>query len=69
MCRTSVIVCDVADWAPPDLATVAALARLALELRRLGLELRLRGVPRELCELIALAGLDTLLLGSAGERG
>jgi ABC-type transporter Mla MlaB component len=68
MRRTPTIVCDVADWAQPELATVAALARLALELRRRGLELRLRGVPRELGELIELAGLGALLLGSAGER-
>jgi hypothetical protein len=68
MRRTRTIVCDVADWEAPDLATVAALARLALALRRLGLDLRLRNVPRELGELIELAGLGALLLGSAGER-
>jgi anti-anti-sigma regulatory factor len=64
---TPTIVCDVADWAAPDLETVAALARLALELRRLGLELRLRCVPDELREVIELAGLGALLVGSAGE--
>jgi hypothetical protein len=68
MRRTPTIVCDVANSAAPDLATVAALARLALELRRLGFELRLRSVPRELCELIELAGVGDLLLGSVGGR-
>jgi hypothetical protein len=68
MRRTATIVCDVADWAAPDLATVAALARLALELRRLGVELRLRRVRRELGQLIELAGLDALLESATEQR-
>jgi ABC-type transporter Mla MlaB component len=44
-----------------DAATVDALARLALRLRRRGCHLRLRGPSRELIELIELVGLsDTL---------
>jgi hypothetical protein len=58
-----VIVCDVAGLGPPDLGMVGALARLALEARRLGVRLRLGGVSSELRELIAFAGLDALLLG------
>jgi hypothetical protein len=57
-----VIVCDVAALASGDLGTVDALARLTLEARRFGLELRLAGVPRELGELIAFAGLAEVLL-------
>jgi ABC-type transporter Mla MlaB component len=44
-----------------DAATVDALARLAIRLRRLGYHIRLRRPSRELVELIELAGLsDTL---------
>jgi anti-anti-sigma regulatory factor len=42
-------------------ATVDALARLALAARRRGCQLRLRGLPRELRELIELAGLTAVL--------
>jgi anti-anti-sigma regulatory factor len=44
-----------------SLATVDALARLQLAARRRGCELRLRGLPRELRELIELAGLTAVL--------
>ena len=57
------ILCDVAALGPPDLGTVGALAHLALEARRLGLELRLVGVDGALRELIAFAGLEAVLLG------
>jgi STAS domain len=60
--RGPTIVCDVTELGPPDLGTVAALARLALEGRRVGLELRIARAPCELRELIAFAGLDAVLL-------
>jgi anti-anti-sigma regulatory factor len=55
------IVCDVGALVSPDAATIDALARLQLTLRRLGFELRLRHVPDELAELIAFAGLSDVL--------
>ncbi|MGD0197201.1 MAG: hypothetical protein ABSC56_04750 [Solirubrobacteraceae bacterium] len=61
------IVCDVATCAG-DLATVEALARLALEARRLGLELHLVRPSSELRALIALAGLDCALVVEAGRE-
>jgi len=62
-----IIVCDLAAVRGADLATVDALARLALDARRAGFELRMSGVGRELAELFALAGLDGLLAG--GQTG
>ena len=44
-----------------SLATVEALARLQLAARRMGLDLRLNVVSRELRELIELAGLTQVL--------
>jgi hypothetical protein len=55
--RCKTIICDVQALAQPDLETVDALARLALTLRRGGLELRLRNASRELRELLAFSGL------------
>jgi anti-anti-sigma regulatory factor len=55
-----------------DLGTIDALARLQLAARRLGLDLRLRDVSPELCELIDLVGLAGVLRveprGQAEER-
>jgi len=66
------IVLDLALARAPDMAMVDALARLALEARRAGLGLRLARAPRELRELIALAGLEGALClepcGHAEER-
>jgi anti-anti-sigma regulatory factor len=53
---------------PPDLATVEALCALQLAARRLGCAIRVHDPSPELRELIALAGLDDLLLGPPGER-
>ena len=50
-----------------DMTTVDALAQLALEARRLGLELRLVAAPAELLDLIAFAGL-TQALGAEVQR-
>jgi hypothetical protein len=45
----------------PTAAALDALARLQLNARRLGLELRLSHASSELRELIAFAGLDEVL--------
>ena len=57
--------CDVRAL-DPDAATIDALARLQLGLRRSGCELRLRHASRELRELVAFAGLDEVLRLEAG---
>jgi hypothetical protein len=44
-----------------DMATLDALAWLALQARRLGLELSVEQAPRALAELIALAGIADAL--------
>ncbi|MGI8557102.1 MAG: STAS domain-containing protein [Solirubrobacteraceae bacterium] len=55
------IVCDAGALADPDVGTIGALARLQLALRRLGIGLRLEGVPGELAALLAFAGLSEAL--------
>jgi hypothetical protein len=59
--RRGTIVCDL-QTVVADADTIDALARLRLEARRLGLELRLRHASVELRELVALAGLEDVLL-------
>ncbi len=54
------IVCDVRSVVP-DGAALDALARLQLNARRLGLQIRLRNASSELRDLIAFAGLDQVL--------
>lgn len=49
--------CDVAAVHRPDLATVDALARVDLTVRRLGSRIRLRGASVDLLELLALCGV------------
>lgn len=56
------IVCDVGALVDPDLGTVEALARLQLTVKRLGGALRLRGTSARLEELLALTGLEEVLL-------
>ncbi|HWT21931.1 MAG TPA: STAS domain-containing protein, partial [Solirubrobacteraceae bacterium] len=56
-----VLVCDVAALEAPDAVAVDALARLQLEARRLGAEVRLRHPSLELLELLALFGLAGVL--------
>ena len=51
------LVCDVHAVVAPDAVTVDALARVQLTARRLGREVTLRHVSRELRELLALMGL------------
>ena len=54
------LVCDLSG-AEPTAATVDAVARLALSLRRRGSRLRIRHAPPELLELIAFMGLSEAL--------
>ena len=56
-----VVVCDVGVILDPDLATVDALARLALDARRAGCRIRLRQACPDLRNLLALAGLAEIL--------
>ncbi len=56
-----VVECDVRALADPDAAAIDALARLQLDVRRLGGCIRLRGASGELKELIELAGLCEVL--------
>jgi anti-anti-sigma regulatory factor len=61
------IVCDVGFLAV-DATTIDALARLQLASRRLGHELQLCGVSRELVELIELCGLSGVLHVEVGRQ-
>ena len=60
-CAADTLICDVGAVASPDAATVDALARLQLRARRRGYTIRLRRVPEDLEELLALAGLAEAL--------
>lgn len=55
-----VVYVDATDF-DPDAVTLDALARFALEVRRCGYRLVLRGVSPELAGLIDLAGLTDAL--------
>ena len=59
--RHVLTICDVAAIERMDLAVVDALARLALECRREGRDLRLIRASPALCELVELVGLDEVL--------
>jgi anti-anti-sigma regulatory factor len=65
------IVCDVSALAP-DASTIHSLARLQLQAKRHGLEIRLCKVPSELRELLGLCGLAEVLslevIGQAEQR-
>ena len=56
------VVCSV-DPGADDLATVEAVARLALVARRAGVQFRLDGPVDELSSLLGLVGLRTVLTG------
>jgi anti-anti-sigma regulatory factor len=56
------LICDVRAVAEPDAATVDALARVQLLVKRLGREMRIRGVGDQLRELILFMGLDDVLV-------
>jgi ABC-type transporter Mla MlaB component len=57
----SIILCDLARLADADMATVDALARLALRARRMGCAVSLRAPSTELLDLVGLAGLGEVL--------
>jgi anti-anti-sigma regulatory factor len=59
--RPDVIVCDVGAVGRPDVATVDALARIALEARRQGIQLVLRHPPAALRALLGLTGLADVI--------
>ena len=54
------LVCDVHGW-EANVSAVDALARLTLEARRCGIDLRLSGLSIPLRELIARCGLAEVL--------
>jgi ABC-type transporter Mla MlaB component len=55
-----VALCDVSKI-EPDAVSVDALARVELEVRRRGRQVRLRGASSELLELLAFMGLRDVL--------
>ena len=57
--NAELVVCDVGRLVQADLATVGGIARLALTAQRSGASLLLRGVSRELRELLVFSGLGT----------
>lgn len=56
-----VVTCDVERIAPSDIATLDALARLALAIGRCGCRLRLTHASSDLRDLLRLAGLTRVL--------
>ena len=59
--------CDVSGISVVDAIAVEALARLALEARRIGTSIRLRNASPELVELLAFTGLADVLPASPAE--
>jgi ABC-type transporter Mla MlaB component len=59
------VTCDVGGLRQPDFVAVDVLARLHLKARHFGSSLQLRNASRELEELLALAGLDGVLLAGS----
>ena len=57
---TTIILCDLARLADADMATVDALARLALRARRMGCVVSLRDPSTELLELVGLADVGAI---------
>ena len=64
--ETELVECDASQLAAPDAATVDALARLQLGVRRRGARVRLRDASPELRQLIALMGLSEVMPCVAG---
>ncbi|MEV0900059.1 STAS domain-containing protein [Actinoplanes sp. NPDC049802] len=62
-----VVVCEVTGPGEPDVVLVEALARLRLTAHRHGRRLRLTGAGPALLSLLALLGLDDLLLQVGGQ--
>jgi anti-anti-sigma regulatory factor len=63
-----IVDCDVSHLRRADLTTVNALARAALNARRLGTRIRFTNASPALQELIAFVGLDEALLGRPGRQ-
>ena len=61
----AVVVCD-GEALPGELASVDALARLALVVRRCGAGFAVRGLRPELAALVELLGLGELLVAGQG---
>ena len=59
--RPPIVLCDVGGIGTPDLATVDALARIAISVRRRGATVRLVGASVELLDLLAFCGLSMRL--------
>jgi ABC-type transporter Mla MlaB component len=55
------LVLDVTDVGRPDIETIDALCRVALEARRSGCPVRLQAASSELRELVAFSGLASVL--------
>ena len=64
--ETELVECDASQLAAPDVATVDALARLQLGVRRRGARVRLLDASPELRQLIALMGLSEVMPCVAG---
>jgi len=63
------VVCDAGALSHADLATLDALARLALTARRQGRAVRVRHAPPALRELLNLAALADVVRGLVVEVG
>jgi anti-anti-sigma regulatory factor len=64
----AVVVCDVSGVVEASAVVVEALARLRLTARRLGAEMRVRGAQPDLRGLLALTGLDGVVLRDGDGR-
>jgi hypothetical protein len=65
---TRALVLDCSALLTPDCATIDRIARLQLEVRRCGLELKLRNANPPLLELVDLAGLMGVLRVEPGRK-
>jgi ABC-type transporter Mla MlaB component len=63
----TVVSCDLAAVTRADLRVIDALSRLQLVVQRLGGRVRLRAAAQSVRELIALAGLESVLADSCGQ--
>jgi hypothetical protein len=66
---SDLVICDLAGVGDPLLGAIDAVARLQLAAGRGGWRLVLRHVSSELCGLIALCGLDQVLLVESRRAG
>jgi anti-anti-sigma regulatory factor len=62
--RPTPVVCDVSGIIEPDGPALEALVRLALTARRMGTSIALRNACPRLVDLIAIAGLDDVLVNA-----